>query len=87
MEDFLDATAGAYPAFDPSSDAMRKMAWVFEPYSDARLLRRINSADASALRDIIESVCGRVSKYVMGHGEEIELDVIYDRIGGVLGGL
>ena len=79
-EDHLDCTAGAYPFGDTSF--RRQMAWIFEPYNDARFSGKLAQMDAPEMRNIIEAVHGRVTKHVYGKGEEIALEGRYKKIGG-----
>lgn len=81
MEDMLDVTAGAYP-FDPLSKTMRKLGWIFDPYTSARMTGRLSRMDEYEMRTIIEAVSDRISKHVLGEGNEMEPDTRYERIGG-----
>ncbi len=84
MEDMLDVTAGAYP-FDPSSKTMRKLGWIFEPYTNARVTGRLARMDEYEMRTVIEAVNDRISTHVLGDGGEVEPDTRYERIGGEAG--
>lgn len=79
-EDKLDSTAGAYPLRDISMK--KKMAWIFEPYKDARFKRILDEMDEGGMRDIIESVGNRITLYVNDKGQELELEGHYEIIGG-----
>jgi hypothetical protein len=79
--DLLDTTAGVYP-IDPLSETMRKIAWIFEPYTNARINGRLFKMDASEMENVIEAVNERISRHVMGEICEIEPDCRYERIGG-----
>jgi hypothetical protein len=61
---------------------MRQLGWIFEPYVSARVSGRVSQMDMSEMRNVIESVCDRISRYTLGKGEEILLSTEY----GVLGG-
>ncbi len=79
-EDMLDATAGAYPLGDT---AMRRtMAWIFQPYNDARFAGRIAQMDASGMRDIVEAVGSRITQYILGQAEQLPLEGHFESIGG-----
>jgi len=80
-EDLQDCTAGAYP-FDPLSKLMRELAWVYEPYTNARVSNRVQKMDEYEMRSVMEAVSGRISKHVLGQGEEVTPDLRYERIGG-----
>ena len=79
-EDRLDATAGAYPFGETSM--RRKMAWIFEPYNEARFKGKLHDLDANGMRTIIEATSARISEHVFNEGGEIGLEGHYDRIGG-----
>jgi len=77
--DKLDATAGAYP-FDPDSDLMKEIAWIFEPYTCARISGHLSILNGSEMRTIVDASCKRISDYTMGKGEKICLDTKYETI-------
>jgi len=79
-EDRLDCTAGAYPFGDTSM--RRKMAWIFQPYNEARFNGKVAGMEQEEMRTIIESVEGRIGKYVIGEGSELPLEGHYEKIGG-----
>lgn len=79
VEGKLDATAGAYP-FNPDLDIMRKIAWIFEPYTEFRKSGEINKRNAIQYEQIIELCTGRIHDYVLGKGKEISLDTRYEVI-------
>ncbi|MDJ0522863.1 MAG: hypothetical protein QNJ90_12415 [Planctomycetota bacterium] len=80
-EDAIDCTGGAYPV-SPDAPFMQEQAWIFQPYVDARTSGALTRVDADTMRSIIEAVGVRITAYVEGRGERIELDTRYDRIGG-----
>ncbi len=70
LEDFIDASAGAYP-FDDShkpDSLIKKMAWVFEPYTAARKERRLHSMSGADLKELIGEVSGRISLFADNKG-------------------
>ena len=79
-EDRLDCTAGAYPFGDTSM--RRKMAWIFQPYNEARFNGRVAQMEEAEMRSIIESVEARISSHIFGEGGELLLEGNYERIGG-----
>lgn len=81
VEDLLDVTAGAYP-MDPESSIVRELAWIFEPYTAIRINGRLPHMDAAEMSNVIESVCQRITKYTLGQGEKLELDVRAEILGG-----
>ena len=79
-EDRLDCTAGAYPFGDTSM--RRKMAWIFQPYNEARFNGRVAQMEEGEMRSIIESVEARISSHIIGEGAELRLEGHYEKIGG-----
>jgi hypothetical protein len=79
VQDKLDCTAWMYP-FDPNYEIMQKASWIFDPYIQSRMSNRINYMDAPEMQNIIESVHGRIDKYLLGQAERKELDTKYDII-------
>ncbi len=79
-EDRLDCTAGAYPFGDTSM--RRKMAWIFQPYNEARFNGTVARMGQEEMRTAIESVEDRIDKYVIGEGDELPLEGHYEKIGG-----
>lgn len=79
-EDRLDCTAGAYPFGDTSM--RRKMAWIFQPYNEARFEGIVARMEQAEMRTIIESVEDRIGRHVIGEGGEIPLEGHYEKIGG-----
>jgi len=81
ITDYMDATGGLYP-LDPNTTLMRERAWIFEPYSEARLTGRILLMREGEMRNVIDSVTSRIDKHLLGRGEEKTVDTRYDKIGG-----
>lgn len=81
IEDLLDATAGAYP-FPADLPALRELAWVFEPYRRVRLSGELDRKDAAVYRGVVGDVENRILRHLTGAGEEIPLDIRYERLGG-----
>jgi len=79
-EDRLDCTAGAYPFGDNSM--RRKMAWIFQPYHEARFDGRIAEMEETNMRWIIESVETRIDYYFLDESRELSLKGNYEAIGG-----
>lgn len=74
--DKLDVTGGAFPFGDVA--ILRKMAWIFEPYRDARSNKRLSTMNSKTMRIIIESVMSRISETVMGNAKELPIDTQYE---------
>ncbi len=81
ITDFMDATGGLYP-LEPNTRLMRERAWIFEPYSEARLNNRIPMMEAGEMRNVIDAVTRRIDEYTLGRGKEKKVDTRYDKIGG-----
>ncbi len=79
-EDRLDVTGGAYPFGDVA--IRRKMAWIFEPYYQARADGLLEKPSAEFMKNVIEGVCGRITTHTLGGGEELDLMGHYERLGG-----
>lgn len=73
----LDITAGAYP-MNHDVDLVKQHHWVFEPYGDMRKSGRLYSADASAIRDNIETTCGRIMQLLIGNPGTVESDTRHE---------
>lgn len=81
IEDMLDSTGGAYP-FDPFSDTIKRIAWVFEPYTSKRVAGKVHNLDKDSMSYVINNVSKRISEHVSGKGSMIEPDFRYEKIGG-----
>jgi len=81
FEDILDASAGAYP-INPENPQIRRQAWIYEPYTQARTDGSIYSMSKKEMKDILRSVCVRIDAAIDGRSGEIELDTRFEKIGG-----
>lgn len=84
FEDFIDASAGAYP-FDDSHEPdslLKKQAWVFEPYTSARSERRLHSMTEQDLIGLIEAISNRITLFAENKSQSIELEADPVVIGG-----
>ena len=81
FEDLLDSTAGAYPV-DLDRPLMRKQAWVFQFYDQARASGRILQMKEMEMRQLIEQTSERIGLLASDQAEECELDTDYDELGG-----
>lgn len=79
-EDRLDCTAGAYPFGDTSM--RKKMAWIFQPYHEARFNGSVAQMQETEMRKIIESVEDRIDRYFLDKDGELSLKGDYETIGG-----
>lgn len=78
--DKLDCTGGVYPFGDTTM--LRKMAWMFQPYKEARKQGKLFTLNSEEMKTIIEACLSRISLYTQGMAQEIELDGTYKIIGG-----
>ena len=84
FEDFMDASAGAYP-FDDShlpDSLIKKQAWVFEPYTTARSERMLHTMTGPELEKLIIDISERITMYSHNEGQSIELEADPEIIGG-----
>ena len=81
MEDFLDATAGAYP-LPKDLPALQELAWVFEPYRRFRLSGGLDRKHSDDFSGVITDIENRIMRYIVGRSEKIILDTRYEKIGG-----
>ena len=81
ITDLVDATGGMYP-LKMNSKLARERAWLFEPYTLARLTGRLHQMDEPEMRKVIEMVCSRIDQYYAGKGKRIKTDTRYKIIGG-----
>jgi hypothetical protein len=78
--DLLDTTAGA--SIHPLDDVlMGEMAWIFDPYRQARRQGILDVPDQNTYRVVIEAVFSRIDDYVADRGGCLPLDTRYERIG------
>lgn len=84
FEDFIDASAGAYP-FDDSNkpdSLLKRQAWVFEPYTTARSKRKLHLMTGQDLESLIKTISERITLFTENKGESIEIDADSQIIGG-----
>ncbi|MFA6462241.1 MAG: hypothetical protein WCV90_08320 [Candidatus Woesearchaeota archaeon] len=79
-EDRLDSTAGAYPFGE--TEMRQRMAWIFEPYNQARFENRLSGMSEAGMKTIMEAVFSRISAHVINGGEKLPLVGQYEKIGG-----
>ena len=73
LEDFVDASAGAYPIEDLNGELICQQAWVFEPYTTARSKRLLHAMTGAGLAEIIETICDRLTRYAEGSARAINV--------------
>jgi len=79
IEDKLDTTAGTYP-INPESDIMKKIAWVFKPYTDARFAGNLEKMNSIDMKNLIDKVSNRIDYYFSGKCEKLEPDTRYEKV-------
>lgn len=84
MEDFMDASGGAFPFNDSHKfdSLLKKQAWIFEPYTTARSNHMLHAKSGAELYDLIEEICGRITLFSQGKGKSIDIDTQPEIIGG-----
>jgi hypothetical protein len=77
VEDVLDATAGAYP-YPADMPLLQEVAWIFRPYTQARQTGWLDGRNSCVFADVVDAVCSRVERYLIGSGERESLDTHYE---------
>lgn len=79
--DLLDTTAGA--CLHPMDARLTsEIAWVFEPYRQARLQGVLDQPSADLQRLVIDAVGQRIHDHLANTGQALSRDTRYERIGG-----
>lgn len=81
LEDRYDVTAGAYPIGSQQSE-LEALAWIFEPYTEARHSGELARFDGASMAQCIHAVSRRIDQHVEGIGQKIPLDTRFSIIGG-----
>lgn len=79
--DLLDTTGGLYP-FPQHSRILAEVAWIFDPYRRFRFSGRLSARDCSEFTGVINDVCHRLDRYLMGAAETLPLKTGYEILGG-----
>lgn len=77
----IDVTSCAFP-YDPKSDMLEELNWVFEPFTDFRSTDDFSRRDGTQFRAVIDDVNERIDDHVNGRGKQLPLDTGYKVIGG-----
>jgi hypothetical protein len=81
LDDRWDITGGAFP-MNLEDKLVRQHNWVFKPYTNLRKSGGLAQATEEVMLDNLEAVMARLTKYMMGEAEEVELDtrhvILYD---------
>lgn len=80
LEDLFDMSAGLYL---PNSDQARLaqvIAWINEPYTDARLSGELYTMSAGRMYALIDEVHERIRKYLLGKEKRLTLNKDFDVI-------
>lgn len=70
----IDIYGGWHPSLPLDSSILRELAWINEPYAEARIGGELARMTEGGMRRVIESCCARIDKNIHGHGGEIPLD-------------
>ncbi len=84
FEDFMDASAGAYP-FDDSDEPdslFKRQAWIFEPYTAARSARKLHTMTGPDLEALITVISERISDFCENRGQSLDVKADSAIIGG-----
>lgn len=79
LEDLLDTTSGLC-RLTQDPPALHELTWVFQPYTIARSNGHLDSRSAPVFSSIVEAVCARIERYVVGRGESVEPNYTYEII-------
>lgn len=79
ITDLWDITAGAFPlALDPR--ILRQHAWVFRAYTEFRISGQLARADATAMRKNLAITLKRITAWVEGQAQEVDLDERFEMV-------
>jgi hypothetical protein len=79
--DEMDTMAGA--SLQPlNENLLGQLAWIFEPYRQARAQGALDQANVNVLRNVVDTVGQRIGDYLGSEGRCMDLDRRYQRIGG-----
>lgn len=81
VTDLLDTSFGVYP-ISLSTKIRKELAWIYEPYTEAKLNGMLIGMNDKNMHIIIESVLDRITRYTINKGEQIEPDTRYEKLGG-----
>jgi len=84
LEDFLDASGGAFPYDDTNKldSLLKQQAWIFEPYTTARSNHILHQMNGDELHNLIEDICDRITLFSKSRSNSIDLDTTPQIIGG-----
>jgi hypothetical protein len=77
IEDELDTMGGTYPTF-PESDIMKKVAWIFEPYTNSRYSIGFEELNSDKMIEIVNNVYDRIDDYYIGRCGRIKPNTRYE---------
>ncbi|KPJ86047.1 hypothetical protein AMJ57_00600 [Parcubacteria bacterium SG8_24] len=81
LEDHLDMSAGLFPADKSDSQLIRQLAWISEPYTEARHNGELTAMDARNMKALVEEMHRRVRSTLFGRGKELQLDTRFEVLG------
>jgi hypothetical protein len=77
----MDKYSGLWPMHIPS-EILRVIAWIYNPYRQARLNGTLDQKDPEQYQQIIIDVHNRINEYLAGRGQNIDLNMNFKIIGG-----
>lgn len=79
MEDMMDVTSGSFPV-NSDNKLLMKMAWIFEPYTNARTSGKLENMNGSQMEEVVNEICDRITAFADKKGEQRQLDTSYELI-------
>ncbi len=81
MQDKLDCTSWLY-SINPTSEIIETAAWIFDPYSQARVTKVLYDMEADTMNSLIDTVHWRIDTYLAWDAQRKKLEVDYNVIWG-----
>lgn len=79
LEDDFDTTWGCLK-MDLNWEVMRKIAWIFQDYTNAKVNCELLNMSTTKMEDIILSTCERISKHIIWESGLLNVDAKYEHI-------
>jgi hypothetical protein len=73
----MDATGGAYP-FPVDLKILEEHTWTVQPYLRFRATGGLDKRNAEDFSIVVDEVCGRILKHILGQGKSVSLDTEYE---------
>ncbi|MEA3248816.1 MAG: hypothetical protein U9Q03_00465 [Patescibacteria group bacterium] len=74
LEERLDSTAGLYVPDKKQAEMLGEVAWIFEPYAEARTSGELYRAKPADMLRIIDKVHRRIHAYLFGRQKKVKVD-------------